>query len=652
MKTATALSEPIFLKGNQFWKPWEQRVQTASKSLRTAGKKDERQVEVDFSIFTPKDYLLSHATIVGGVEPEENGYWITPTHNQWVNDNGNAWSNQVLLESYRSFIMAENYLEHIQLKELSKGKVLDAVAWVVRQKDKNKKEIPTVFIDILVATDKKKHPKLVEKIQSGKLSTLSMGCLPPWGLVTLADGTQRRIDQIIPGDYVLTAEGRVRKVKNVQIKQVKEKLYSLQIAGNGKKEKLQLTGEHPLPSWRLQKDKAKRAQGRRALKQNCVVAYGCVEGIESYDYVEQVHPQEIWLNPEITETAAELLGMLAGDGVLHDNENHNVGGVIELLVNKVDEVEIAERGRELLQDFTGGDICEYPHKESSKVAVLKKGCDKKVKFLRRFLLGRNAREKRFSAEVLYWPENLQRAVLRGYFNADGDFNSKTLKAESRSKDLRDQIALMLYRQGLPASTLTNPHKPTGFSKEPYLMYVVNVPRSFVEPWMSLKVPRGYVGKKQERETFQVQGKFLRLVKNVGSTDYEGEVYNLEIEGDHTFSASGIHVHNCDISHSQCSRCGGIFEEGEDQCEHLEGMLNHHFRDSKGNKHRIAELCGVAGWEGSCDYIEASWVLIPAWEPAKRHSGIKIGQAWMGKPLRAYVPASRMNDAAREAGWLN
>jgi hypothetical protein len=166
------------LEGTRYWAPWEKNVRIAAKTIKEElAKNVDEGVTVDFSKFTPKNYLLSWATIVGGVEPEKNGFYIVPPHSKWVNDNGNAWLNQVLLESYKSFIWAENYLEHIQIPELSKGKILDAVAWVARDVEPGRREpIPTVFVDILVATNKKKHPKLVEDIKSGRLSGLSMGC--------------------------------------------------------------------------------------------------------------------------------------------------------------------------------------------------------------------------------------------------------------------------------------------------------------------------------------------------------------------------------------------------------------------------------------------------------------------------------------------
>lgn len=169
-RNAYAFNQGI-LTSNKPWRAWEQHSRLAGRSLAQETGRRTGAIQVDFSKFKPSKYLLSWATIVAGVEPGENGFYIPEAHSKWVNDNGNAWLNQVLLESYKSFIMAENYQEHIQIPALSKGKILDAVAWVVRDK-----ELATVFVDILVATNKRKHPALVRDIVDGKINTMSMGC--------------------------------------------------------------------------------------------------------------------------------------------------------------------------------------------------------------------------------------------------------------------------------------------------------------------------------------------------------------------------------------------------------------------------------------------------------------------------------------------
>jgi intein/homing endonuclease len=67
--------------------------------------------------------------------------------------------------------------EHVQIPELSKGKVIDvALREVPIGKDVNGKDINTLYVDILIATNKD-HVDLVEKIKDGSYNSVSMGCL-------------------------------------------------------------------------------------------------------------------------------------------------------------------------------------------------------------------------------------------------------------------------------------------------------------------------------------------------------------------------------------------------------------------------------------------------------------------------------------------
>jgi hypothetical protein len=136
--------------------------------------------------FDPKNYLLTHATIVASVEVEDvpnvklgrqqelgrnvNRRWadyrIQPDCDMYINNNHDAWSRDVLLKSYRTFVGAHNFVEHVQVEEQSKGRIIDAVARDIGN---------SVYVDILVATNLK-HASLINDIKSGRMSTMSMGC--------------------------------------------------------------------------------------------------------------------------------------------------------------------------------------------------------------------------------------------------------------------------------------------------------------------------------------------------------------------------------------------------------------------------------------------------------------------------------------------
>ena len=135
--------------------------------------------------YEPKDFLLSHCTIIASVDAEKSpaplgkhvvdgfqierkyaDWLITPETSKYVNNNNDAWERKLLLACFRTFIGGENYVEHIQIPEMSKGKIIDAAARDIGD---------AIYVDILVATQRK-HRSLISAITSGQLQTLSMGC--------------------------------------------------------------------------------------------------------------------------------------------------------------------------------------------------------------------------------------------------------------------------------------------------------------------------------------------------------------------------------------------------------------------------------------------------------------------------------------------
>jgi len=166
-KRSAVLDAPLVTILENPVKDWQR---LAYGSVRIA----KRVIDVDWKKFNQDNFLFSHCSICCSVKAEDNGYYIDPVCSELVNNNGNAWTNEVLLATFRSFIGAENYQEHVQLSELSKGKILDAVIRPVTHKNKIG-SADVYWVDILVGTARK-HTDLVKRITSGELTTLSMGC--------------------------------------------------------------------------------------------------------------------------------------------------------------------------------------------------------------------------------------------------------------------------------------------------------------------------------------------------------------------------------------------------------------------------------------------------------------------------------------------
>ena len=164
---------------------WDKvRVASGNKTLKTSLKK--KAEDILGEAFTPDRFLLTHATIVCSVDAVEvpgvklgsvqenntqinrkySNYRVTSETDKYINNNLDCWSREVIAKSYKTFIGAHNFVEHVQIEELSKGRVIDAVLRDVGE---------SLYVDILVATDKK-HTDLVEQILSGNMNAMSMGC--------------------------------------------------------------------------------------------------------------------------------------------------------------------------------------------------------------------------------------------------------------------------------------------------------------------------------------------------------------------------------------------------------------------------------------------------------------------------------------------
>lgn len=150
---------------------WKNILSCSRGNIRTAY----RELNVDWKKFNRQDYLFAHVSILASCQVEDNGYRIVQPCDELVNANGNAWTNEVITYCYKTFVGGDVYRDHIQVPALSKGKILDAVLRPVTYKGKNGKEADVFYVDLLTCTSRK-HEDLVEKIQSGQITTLSMGC--------------------------------------------------------------------------------------------------------------------------------------------------------------------------------------------------------------------------------------------------------------------------------------------------------------------------------------------------------------------------------------------------------------------------------------------------------------------------------------------
>jgi len=151
----------------------------------------------DIKSFSPKDYLFSHCTIIASVDTEEDcEHHIKISSEKYINQNYDSWTRGTLKNTYRSFIGAPNYVEHVQVPELSKGTIVDAVLRDIKGE--------TLYCDILVATNRK-HKELIQRIKTGSMKAMSMGCIAAYTFCTKCGNKAHNEQQLC--DHVRQQKG-------------------------------------------------------------------------------------------------------------------------------------------------------------------------------------------------------------------------------------------------------------------------------------------------------------------------------------------------------------------------------------------------------------------------------------------------------------
>jgi hypothetical protein len=618
--------------------------------------------------FDPKEYLLSHATIVCSVDTDsvpnvklgsvtEDGvkinrkfsnYYIKPESSKFVNNNGDAWTRPVLLKSYRTFIGAQNYLEHVQVEELSKGRIIDAVARDVGE---------SLYVDILVATHRK-HTELIADILSGKMNGMSMGCFVPGTLVTLADGRRVPIETIVPGDLVLTHLGNSKEVENVQIRFGNRSMRRVFVAGL--QSPIEATDNHPFfvirpaetcgcgcglplgrvagrrglfrrflrghdkrvynPKSQYSAEEAAERQGRLAALMSPVLEEVTADRLLPGDML--VIPASKNCDADSSVSAARLLGYFLAEGSYTKYKGVHTG--VELTFNIREKQSYVAEAMELFhQVFPGVSIKSYDRTDRNTTSIKVSGREVAAWFL--LHAGEYSFGKKLSSEVMNWPFEAKKHLLGAWINGDGSSHEGRIGGVTTSFDLACQFHQILTQCGVYSTIYSR----IGSKGVPHLVAASFQPsQGQKRSWFTVDISRteagvlyGYTNKVQNtgRQVgiHHVGGHVTAAVRSIETFDYEGPVYNMEVEGDHSYVVEGVAVHNCNTTFTTCTKCGNVAVDETELCNCIRYSKLNKFFTPDGKQRVIAELCGHPdeGSTAGVTFIEASWVANPAFTGA-------------------------------------
>lgn len=417
-------------------------------------------------------------------------------------------------------------------------------------------------------TGKLKLPKNLDKIKQlyratilskcfGDISKVNPNDLPDFdfmtysfpcfieGTLVLTSNGYKPIEDITENDYVLTHTNTYQKVVKPMVNEANH-IYKLSTMAS---EDLFVTEEHPFyvrkrerkwnnerrsydrvfhkPEWIKTKDLDKSYYVGCAINQKSELpkwdgvefngAWG--HKVQKNELCDLFEKNEFWW----------LVGRFIGDGWTRDYKTdkfHSEQVVICCGKHKKDEIV------EVLDQLP----FNYSVVEERTVYKFHIVNKELTRFLYQF--GKGASNKRLTSDVINLPVDLLESFLEGYISSDGYITEDGLiKISSVSQKLiydTAQCIMKVYKR--PVSVYLTKRKPTCVIEG----RTVNQKDTYTVTFKKVK-------NKQDK-AFYEDGYVWCPINNIEKLDYNGLVYNMEVENDNSYVVQNIIVHNCtDIS---------------------------------------------------------------------------------------------------------
>lgn len=397
-------------------------------------------------------------------------------------------------------------------------------------------------------------------------------CCLPGTLVTMGDGSLKPIENITRGDIVLTHKGNLKKVSDLKTQFVKQKISKIKTRNSNRE--LAVTGNHPI--WALKEKETKCCIPSLKLQTCWPKSCICDENksfknsqAKTWDYsfikAEELSRGDFCLLPHNTEIVsppnyinkdwARLFGYWLAEGCFAKNKYGNYSHII--ISNSEKEIQ-----EELLSlaDKLGykcyvtqvGDSTTYNYNFTS-------ASSKATNLVEQFYLhgGEYSNAKVLSSTIMQLPLDLQKEILSTYINGDGsvDGSNGQIQLSTNSLNLRNQLNILLARSGCIGVFTDYLSKYAGLDRQ-YVPTDINYRITFpahqaiifkdsILPRKAELLRNNY--KRQRYSVILNDGANIGITKKIQKIQqeyYEGWVYNLEVEDDHSYVAEGIAVHNC------------------------------------------------------------------------------------------------------------
>ena len=394
-------------------------------------------------------------------------------------------------------------------------------------------------------------------------------CVPPGELV-MTDAGYRVIESIRPGDFVLTHRGRWRKV--TESHRTPHDGEVVRIHANGYSEPIVVTENHPVYIIK-QKNRTKYARKHSLMYKDAVPEFVPAKDVEVGDFVVCVPPSvsepldKIRITDYLTqfyvadnkvhlamtalghpipeyvsldEDFGWLLGWVIGDGCIHPR-------AVEVCFG-INELHHAEKFKDILYKLFGLN-CTINKPEKINMWLLHISSVLLADFLRE-ICG-EARNRKIPSFSWFASDSHRRGLISALILSDGRYGKNTVGIDTSYRRLAYEYRMLLLMSQIPVSVLKrSSNYKDKFGNSPLTFAVQGHGCSAAQLHSIAKKydapEKASIEHVDGRYVWMLNGMCVSRVKRVRRSAYRGQVYNLTVDEDNSYTLLHSCVHNCDF----------------------------------------------------------------------------------------------------------
>src|SRR5699024_1824920 len=347
-------------------------------------------------------------------------------------------------------------------------------------------------------------------------------CFAAGTLITTSEGV-KTIEDIMAGDSVLTHNNGFKDVV-VPMKKRKKGVLELQVQGSPF---TRITEEHPVYVREMYRT-YNTVKGNRTNKRN----WSEPKWVKAKDLKKGVHfvgmsENKECSNPyEITSEDAWLIGRYVANGYIRNGKRPN-------RVDSYNNQVIYCVGKNKLDEFKGKVDSYYVGISEERTVFKCRITDDRLLELC-LLAGRGSENKLIPGFIQDLPNNLLESFLDGYISGDGSEREGNYVATSVSKRLVYGLAQVVQK-------LYNTPYGIQYTKRPNTTVIEGRTVNQRDTWTI----RFRKENRKQQDGVYIDGMLWMPIRSIKFDDsFDDYVYNFEVEGDNSYVANNLTVHNC------------------------------------------------------------------------------------------------------------